>query len=257
MPKGRLYLCTCQAIGCGKQTSYSEHDALPVIGTWVSKPLYFRHKRLDKFCYSDPCDPVVESFEDIQSLGPTPERALTSQGQSPIITQPSCTGIESQIPLDPNVRLAPLADQTVALEAAVTEHNHLLVIINQRILSFSVCGPLAFSDPPTSQSLKYETGQAIDHMDRRLLHLDPSSPENGAIAAHESHMLQASHILHQMDVPTPLVQQHDLLFTHVSEELRRIEEIKILEWNRQVQLLKDGSIRRSAGVVDVDSGNVI
>ena len=199
---------------------------------------------------------MVESFEGIQSMGPIPERTPTSQGQSSIITRPSCIGIESQISLGPNVRLAPLANQTVTLEAAVHEHNHLLITTNQRILSFSVCGPLAFSDPPTPQSLKYAIDQAIDHMDRRILHLDPSSSANDAIVAHEAHMLQVNHILHQMDVPTPLAQQHNLLCTRVSEELRRIEEIKILEWNRQVQFLKDGSIRRSAGVVDVDSGNV-
>ena len=200
---------------------------------------------------------MVESFEGIQSLGPIPERALTSQGQSPIITRPSCIGMESQIPLGPNVRSAPLADQTIALEAAMDEHNHLLVTINQRILSFSICGPLAFSDPPTPRSLKYAIGQVIDHTDRHILHLDPSSSANDAIVSHEAHMLQANHILRQMDVPTPLVQQHNLLCTRVSEELRRIEEIKILEWNRQVQFLKDGSVRRSAGAVDVDSGNVV
>ena len=201
---------------------------------------------------------MVESFEGIQSMGPIPgERTTTSQGQSPIITRPSCIGIESQVPLGPNVPLAPLADQTAALETALQEHNHLLVTINQRILSFSICDPLAFSDPPTPQSLKYAVGQVIDHMDCRILRLDSSSPANDAIVAHEAHMLQANHILHQMDVPTPLVQQHNLLCTRVSEELRRIEEIKILEWNRQVQFLKDGSIPRSAGIVDVDSGNVI
>ncbi|KAI6013150.1 hypothetical protein PISMIDRAFT_15165 [Pisolithus microcarpus 441] len=109
--------------------------------------------------------------------------------------------------------------------------NHLLIMINQWILSFSICGPLAFTTPPTSQFLEYATHQAIDYMDARTPQLDPSSPLNDAIQAHEAHMLQAYHMLRQMDVPAPLIQQHDQLSGRIREELRRIREIKIMEWN--------------------------
>ncbi|KAI6143871.1 hypothetical protein EDD17DRAFT_1515401 [Pisolithus thermaeus] len=214
------------------------------MGAWVSKALYFWHKRLDKFCFADVHDLMVESFEGIQSPGDGPECTL----------RPSSVGVGSQILRAPNDQLAPSTNQTVALEATVDELSHLLITINQQILSFSICGPLAFSNPPTSQSLEYATHQAIDYLDAHTPELNSSSSLNNTIWAHETNMSQAYQTLHEMDLPTPLIQQCDHLHACTHEELRRIEEIKIMEWNRQVQLLRNGNVRHSTGAVNVDSG---
>ncbi|KAI6168255.1 hypothetical protein EDD17DRAFT_1892923 [Pisolithus thermaeus] len=181
MQKGRLYLCTCHAVGCGEQSSQLEHDSQPVMGTWVSKPLYFQHKWLDNFCFADIPDLIVESFEGIQSLGNAPEHTL----------QPSSVGVGPQILQAPNDQSVPSTNHMVALEATVDELNHLLITINQWILSFSTCSPLAFSSPPTSQSLEFAARQAVDCLDARTPQLDSSSSLNDTILAHKSHMSNA------------------------------------------------------------------
>ncbi|KAI5992857.1 hypothetical protein EDC04DRAFT_2910994 [Pisolithus marmoratus] len=135
-----------------------------------------------------------------------------------------------------------LSQETAALEAATHDINHIAKLINNRILSFTAGGPLCFSVSPHGESLEYDVHQSTIPTESNAgpLPLNRKSVVNQAILHHEDQLHKSLTALRETQVPDALSERHKELVCRICKELQRINIIKIMEWNRQVQLARSG-----------------
>jgi hypothetical protein len=262
MTKHKQYLCTCKALGCADGQVWSDVHSQYTAGTWVTRTLYFRHRKLDNSLTVPSGVGGMEATIGISStvFGSSSFDSGTSVG---LTTDP-----EQEIPLmrtgiglghsqkDVDTTMALLRQQTSTLEATANDIHHIISLAYQRILSFSICGPLCFSCPPSRASLEFSPVQPFDDVtDLRSgpLSLLRSSAFNDAILTHEDRMLSAYLTLKDIELPEGLQARRNGALVHIRQELQRVNEIKIAEWNHQVRLVKGAvitDVSRDSDLVD-------
>jgi hypothetical protein len=228
----------------------------------VTRTLYFRHRKLDNSLTVPSGVGGMEATIGISStvFGSSSFDSGTSVG---LTTDP-----EQEIPLmrtgiglghsqkDVDTTMALLRQQTSTLEATANDIHHIISLAYQRILSFSICGPLCFSCPPSRASLEFSPMQPFDDVtDLRSgpLSLLRSSAFNDAILTHEDRMLSAYLTLKDIELPEGLQARRNGALVHIRQELQRVNEIKIAEWNHQVRLVKGAvitDVSRDSDLVD-------
>jgi hypothetical protein len=215
----RLFLCLCTTVRCRGRDAWSEARARLIKGTWISKSLYFRHRKLDQL-FSEFPEHVEDDLEE--EVGAAPE---TKDGS-------------------PDVSLDEISLKTVALEETAHDLRHISSFVHQCILSFTASAPLHFADPPNRDSPTCIPRMAVygpieNTGPHRLI---KSAPENWTLLNHEERMLRSQICLQAMDVDVAFESFYANLLQHVREEIRRIEDIKASEWNRQVVFAKEGGV---------------
>jgi hypothetical protein len=208
-------------VRCTGREAWSERRARLVKGTWISKSLYSRHRKLDRL--------ISEHFDDNSDPSPVEEdtdATLEIKDGSP------------------DISLNEVSSQTTTLEEAAHDLQHISSFVHQCTLSFTACAPLRFADPPDRYSPTCIPRIAVygpieDTGPHKLI---KSAPENWTLLHHEERMFRSQICLQAMDVDVTFEILYMNLLRRVREEIRRIEEIKTLEWNRQVVLVKQGGL---------------
>ena len=263
MAKLRVYLCTCVTVGCNKERTWSETHGGYVAGAQVSKALYFRHRRLDQWASECPSDNTSNNQFDVGDIATWPPPAGSSR-QNLFVTRPT----EPPAPPEHTQRIADsdlkqqLKRTTVEMEALVHDLNHIATLINHEILSFSVNGPLGFSNPPNAMSLEYDLRQPVNanfEVDAGPLRLHQQSILNRAVLYHQDQLTAAFRALEDMQMLEPLREHRDELMQRICQELDRVTRLKMMEWNRQVCRLRSSrhnTICSGLPAVQVDTGEI-
>ncbi|KAI6011540.1 hypothetical protein BKA83DRAFT_4131655 [Pisolithus microcarpus] len=176
----KLYLCSCHALRCGEQQTWSEVHGRSLPGKLLSRALYFCHQRLDRDCSSSHEDDIFASQLEKDHEQPC------GGGSGTLELSPICLD-EKDIHGNHVGKSEGLSQDTAALEAATHDINHIAKLINNRILSFATIGPLCFSESPHEGSLEYNVHQSTI----------PTEPNSGPLHLNQSAINQA--ILHHED----------------------------------------------------------
>jgi len=239
-----------------------------VHGAWLSPTIYYRHQQVDRALLdlSSLQDSSESMGNEIIMRALSQSSSLTSQHMGEMgfgnqdddaassSSQDGSTGrqgVEEQGNQEDQAednRSGEDGDNdstmTGALEEAVTDLSHISSSVNQFILSFSAQGGLHFAHPPDSRSSSMILEPASQSMSPNCgpLRLEPTSTVNSSILVHESRMFEALALLDSLsDVEGSAFEKaHTLVLRRVRDELRRIDTIKTLEWNRLLRLARRG-----------------
>ncbi|KIO05132.1 hypothetical protein M404DRAFT_9134 [Pisolithus tinctorius Marx 270] len=242
MAKDKVYLCTCITVGCDKERTWSEAHGSYVTGAQVSKALYFRHRKLDQWVFKCSSDGTAGDGSDVGDTKTWPPAGFLRQHSptSPLTERPPPLQGTGTADSDLNERLK----RTATIEASAHDLGHITTLINFEILSFSVNGPLCFSSPPNAASLEYDLQQPIDYsfkVNAGPLQLQQSSALNQAVLQHENHLAAARTALEDMQVLESLRVCWDELIQRIRQELERVMQLKMMEWNRQVREIRSSN----------------
>ena len=264
MAKLKVYLCTCITVGCNKERTWSEAHGSYVAGVQVSKALYFRHRRLDQWTSGCPSNDAPDDQFNVGDIDTwSPSAGCSRQSLSvPRPTEPPAPPQHMQRIADSDLKQQ-LKRTTVEMETLVHDLNHIATLINHEILSFSVNGPLCFSNPPNAMSLEYDLRQPVNanfEVDTGPLRLHQQSVLNRAVVYHQDQLIAAFRALEDMQMLEPLRERWNELMQRICQELDRVTRLKMMEWNRQVCRLrsgKDNSVCSGLQAVQVDTGRVL
>lgn len=262
---GRLR-CTCRAMACGDYEEWTQisPDTPPVltVGILLSPSLWHRHKKSDE---------LLDALQTLDSRNTSLRQEIFSRALSRDGSKlESLDGGDSGDVGDAgDIRNEEVQDHIVeedgnsenisldhdhesimvkALEDAIDDLAHISMTVNQSVLSFSTASVLDFKSPPKScQSLSFLISKSTPVPavpNSGPLQLDHTSPNNLSILSHEQCMFSASQGLMQLlDIEGEAYEQaRDKVLGQVQDELQRIHSIKIHEWNRLVQMVKDGKV---------------
>ncbi|KAH7916960.1 hypothetical protein BV22DRAFT_1135841 [Leucogyrophana mollusca] len=234
------YLCTCISVGCGEKESWSNVRSQHVKGAWISKALFYRHQRLDRDCLAFSEEAAAEDGDRLAILRQTFSTVSLPKAQSSNHFDGKQNQHQAVVELGRFDREEErehilLRRETRLVEEAVIDLKHMSIFLNQIRLSFSSSGPLSFLYPPNGSFLPYAPpSTTLNTSPNDGPHrLRPSAPENSAILAHEDHLFRALVTLEGMHEHPSLEKSREDVVVRIRHELRRVEEMKAVEWERQ------------------------
>ncbi|KAI6138748.1 hypothetical protein BKA82DRAFT_4020679 [Pisolithus tinctorius] len=232
----------CITVGCDKERTWSEAHGSYVAGAQVSKALYFRHRKLDQWVFKCSSDGTAGDGSDVGDTKTWPPAGFLRQHSPTSLLTERPPPLQGTGTADSN--LNERLKCTATIEASAHDLGHITTLINFEILSFSINGPLCFSSPPNAASLEYDLQQPIDYsfkVNVGPLQLQQSSALNQAVLQHENHLAAACTALEDMQVLESLRVCWDELIQRIHQELERVMQLKMMEWNCQVREIRSSN----------------